>query len=251
MLALILVVGACGGGDSPPPADLARQGPYAVGFTSLTFTDTSRREDGKPFGYRPVPVLVWYVMTAASVGPDAPEARYPIDPFYGQFPPAGSSLWEKYGTDRALHEPLPAPGRFPVILFSHGHGMPQYNVALGTRLASHGFVFVAVMHFGDPSQMPGYPPGNSMRSNMYDRPRDLSFALTELLARSEQPGQLLHGVLDPDHVAAAGFSLGGSPRWRSPPASTTTATSRTRRWPPGSGRDGPTIAAARCPAIHA
>ena len=195
--------------ESPAPVDPSRQGPYAVGFTSFVFNDTSRVVNEKGFVYRPVPVLVWYPVDARSIQPDSPEALYPLDPFFGQIPSVTSSAWEKHGTDRAWQEPRPAPGSFPVILFSHGYSTPQFGVALGTRLASQGFVFATVLHFGDGGMLSWYPAATTFRRVAYNRPRDLSFALTQLLELNRTPGELLHGVLDAEHVAAAGFSFGG------------------------------------------
>jgi predicted dienelactone hydrolase len=42
-----------------------------------------------------------------------------------------------------------------------------------------------------------------------NRPRDVSFALTQILARSHTKGDLLHGLVNADAVSAAGHSLGG------------------------------------------
>lgn len=42
-----------------------------------------------------------------------------------------------------------------------------------------------------------------------NRPRDVSFALTQILSRSHTMGDLLQGLVDADAVSAAGHSLGG------------------------------------------
>lgn len=203
----------CGSSDSstaPAPADLGRPGPYAAGFTSLRLIDTSRAGDGTTSVFRPVPVFVWYPVDPGTVGPDTPEAAYPLDPFRDQLPVAPSSLWEKHGADPAWQAPRPSTrGPFPLVVFAAGYGTPAYNVGLGTRLATHGFVVVAMNHYGDFSTFPWYPPPRSFRRALYDRPRDASFVLTEVLARNASPGHLLRGVVDPDRVAAVGFSLGG------------------------------------------
>lgn len=44
---------------------------------------------------------------------------------------------------------------------------------------------------------------------MYNRPLDLSFALSRLLEANRLAGHLLHGLTQPNRIAASGHSLGG------------------------------------------
>ncbi|HET8722679.1 MAG TPA: hypothetical protein VFM53_00645 [Anaeromyxobacteraceae bacterium] len=213
LLALLVapLSAACGSGATPAPAeDIRGPGPYAVGFRMLSLVDEARPTTDAGFTHRPVPVYVWYPVDPGTVGPGTAEASYPLDPFYGQAPVSLSSDWERHGADRAWQGPRPsAQGPFPVVVYSHGFMVPAFPVALGARLASHGIVFAAVMHLGDDSFFPWYPPEHTWRWIIFDRPRDVSFALTALLARNGTPGDPFQGLLRPDQVAAAGFSMGG------------------------------------------
>ena len=211
---LIVVLGV-----SAPPSyagpgkqvyDPGQKGPYEVGFTSFVLTDPSRPGDGGTWQHRPIPVYVWYPVDPATVGPSTPEAVYPLDPIYRIAPDSTSSDWEKYGMDRAYEEPIPSSGGpFPLLMFSPGWGAEAWHhTSIGTRLASHGFVVAVVYHFGD-QWWPWEPPFDPLAVASYNRPRDVSFALTDLLQKNATNGHLLYGAMRPEQVAAGGWSLGG------------------------------------------
>jgi hypothetical protein len=93
-------------------------------------------------------------------------------------------------------------------MFSPGWGLPAwFNMFVGTRLASHGFVVAAVTHFGD-GWFP-WEPWDHIALAALNRPLDISYALTSLLEQSGTAGNLLHGAVRPFEVAASGHSLGG------------------------------------------
>ena len=80
--------------------------------------------------------------------------------------------------------PGPAKG-----LYSSGFTFPTWaNLFLGTRLASHGYVFAAIQHYGE-GAWPWHPQ-DDFQTIAFNRPRDISFALTELLTKSRQHGDL-------------------------------------------------------------
>src|SRR6266540_1937027 len=93
----------------------------------------------------------------------------------------------------------PAPGRFPVVLFSHGlGGAPDDYAALLRRWAAAGFVVAA----------PAYPKTHrGVRdpdiTDVVNQPADASYVLSRLL---DGP---LRASLDAKHLAAAGHSAGG------------------------------------------
>jgi predicted dienelactone hydrolase len=96
-----------------------------------------------------------------------------------------------------------SPAKFPMILLSHGTGGSALNMAwLGTVLASHGYIAVAVNHPGnngitDPYTLRGF-------SLWWDRATDLSTVIDKVL------GDTTFGTrIDPKRIGAAGFSLGG------------------------------------------
>jgi len=195
---------------APPVFDPGQKGPFEVGFTSFLLVDPSRPGDGSTYPNRPIPVYVWYPVDPATVSGSTPEAVYPLDPLYGVVPGSASSYWEAYGFDRAYQEPGVSASRpFPLLLFSPGWGGPAWlHASVGTRLASHGFVVAVLYHYGD--QWWGWePPYDNVAVAAYNRPRDVSFALTDLLAKNGTPGNLLSGAIRPSQVAAGGWSLGG------------------------------------------
>jgi hypothetical protein len=190
--------------------DPGQKGPFEIGFTSFLLTDPSRPGDNSTYEHRPIPVYVWYPVDPRTVEGSTPQALYPLDPLYGGAPEAMSSDFEEYGLDRAYQEPAASSRKpFPLLMFSPGWGAAAWlHTSVGTRLASHGFVVAVVYHFGD-QWWPWEPPFDPLAVAAYNRPRDVSFALTDLLQKNATPGHLLEGVIRPDQVAAGGWSLGG------------------------------------------
>lgn len=92
-------------------------------------------------------------------------------------------------------------GTFPVVLFSHGTGGGRLTVEwLCSGLASHGFIVVAVDHFGNTYD-------NSIPIEFvkfWERPQDITFVLDQLLSTPE-----MSRSIDVKRIGAAGFSLGG------------------------------------------
>ena len=189
--------------------DPGQPGPYAVGFTSYVLTDTNR-SGGVDFpAGRPIPVSVWYPVDPSTITPSTPSAVYPLDPLYGLVEDAHSSDFEVYGIDPAYQEP-PASGArpFPLVIFSPGWGAPVFaHNSIGTRLASHGFVVAVMFHYGD--WWWEWEPFDHIALASWNRPRDVSFTLTDLLARNQTPGDVLYGAIRPEQIAASGWSLGG------------------------------------------
>lgn len=63
--------------------------------------------------------------------------------------PAGLVNWAAT-TTHSVRDAVPAPGRFPVVLYSPGAGDPRdWNVSLAEDLASRGYVVVTVDHTGE------------------------------------------------------------------------------------------------------
>jgi dienelactone hydrolase len=98
-----------------------------------------------------------------------------------------------------------APGRFPVVLHSHGlRSLPALHAALTTRWAAAGFVVAA----------PTYPNTN-LRAPRFDRhdvrrqPADAWRAVRHLTRLAGTPGDPFAGHLDTARIAASGHSAGG------------------------------------------
>lgn len=189
--------------------DPGQKGPYEVGFTNYMIFDSSR-DGGADFPQgRPIPVFVWYPVDPDAVTPETPLAEYPLDPLYGYMPVSHSEYWEAQGIDRTYQEPpVSAAKSFPLVLFSPGWGGPPWlHTSIGTRLASHGFVVAVLYHFGDAWW--AWEPFHHIAVACLNRPRDVSFALTDLQGKNQTADHLLEGAINPDQVAASGWSLGG------------------------------------------
>lgn len=199
--------------ESDVPAAMAKaagklapgEAPYEVGFTTFTLYDQAR-------GDRPIPVYVWYPADPAGIDESSPEAIYPLDPFHpGDFPEAPSSAFEAYGLERAYHQPTPAEGPFPLVMFTPGWGGTAYTDGhyVGTGLAQHGFVVAAISNWGDQATYHPAEPFDHVALAIYNRPRDVSVALDALLARNSDDGDLLFGSMNPAGIVASGWSIGG------------------------------------------
>ncbi|TAA09793.1 hypothetical protein EA658_04445 [Pseudoxanthomonas winnipegensis] len=134
-----------------------------------------------------VRITVWY--------PAAPgAAETPV-----QIGPPGAPLFE---SGRAASDAPVAPGRFPVVLFSHGNGGSARMMAwFGTALARAGYVVIAVDHPGNNGVDAMTVAGSTL---VWERADDLRAALA--LVRQDP---VLGPHLDTRHMGVAGFSLGG------------------------------------------
>jgi len=97
-----------------------------------------------------------------------------------------------------------APGRFPVVVFSHGlTAMPTDYRDLVTRWASAGFIVVG----------PAYPhTSRGVKQfevlDVVNQPADASFALSQVLALDRSSKDGFRGHLNGNRLAAAGHSAG-------------------------------------------
>jgi hypothetical protein len=95
-----------------------------------------------------------------------------------------------------------------MVVFSHASGGYSWDyIFLGTRLASHGYVVAAIEHYADCQW--SWSPCDDLLTAMVNRPRDVSFTITEWLAKSTGQGDVLGGTIDRQQVALGGHSLGG------------------------------------------
>lgn len=134
-------------------------------------------------------VTVWY--PAAATAREEPQ-------WLGQ-PPHPFARAGKAAPDAVLQA---APRRFPLIVVSHGTGGSALAMAwLGTRLAAHGYIAVAVNHPGNNALEPYTPQGFTL---WWLRARDLSTVLDGMLSDREFGPRI-----DARRIGAAGFSLGG------------------------------------------
>lgn len=183
--------------------DPGQLGRYAVGHTSYLTVD-------KEAGNRPEFFSVWYPADGSSITTSTPPAEYLTDPYTGTtyLQPTFSTDWQEIGYDPAYEGPNPARGPFPLVMVSPGWGADHwYYIFIATRLASHGYVVAVLEHWAD-GQWP-WNPFDDFLTAMVNRPRDVSFAITQLLVKSRMPGELLFRAIDPERIAASGHSIGG------------------------------------------
>ncbi len=170
-----LAVGACASAPVPATSKVT-EAPFHVGVTALSFTDAARQ--------RPVATTLWY-----PVSRDTQMAQQPAGDIFAPYLAA---------RDAGLSDAHP---RYPVVLMSHGSGGRSFNLAwLGTHLAAHGFLVVAVDHAGNmagDNSPEGYVRG-------WERPRDFTFVLDALLKDAAWGPRL-----DPERIGSAGHSMGG------------------------------------------
>jgi predicted dienelactone hydrolase len=134
---------------------------------------------------------IWYPVSADSKAAERPQT-------IGE---PGKPLFETGST--AVDAPIAAaPPKFPVVMLSHGTGGSAMQMAwLGTELARHGYVAVAVNHPGTNALEPYTAEGFAL---WWERAIDISDALDALLKDPE-----FGSHVDLSRVGAAGFSIGG------------------------------------------
>ncbi len=166
-LALLSCSLAPGPRDASPPSD--------VGYTELEFVDTERS--------RTLDTTLWYPT------PDNPN---PTEQAY----PSGF-----LGHAMKDAQPFDVPVKLPLILLSHGDRGMSTNLAwLAERFAENGYLVAGIDHWLNTSL--NNEPEETFR--LWNRPADLSFVLTRLLADPSW-GQRI----DANRIGVAGHSSGG------------------------------------------
>jgi predicted dienelactone hydrolase len=118
----------------------------------------------------------------------------------------------------AVRDAASRPGRWPLVLFSHGYGgHRRQSTFLCTHLASHGYVVASVDHVGNTvfevmhaimtAQMGGArsDPQATLREFIVARPADTVFMLDEVLRGTGG----VAAQVDADRIGMAGHSFGG------------------------------------------
>ncbi len=149
--------------------------PKKTGITTLHYYDVDRN--------RPVITEVWY----------------PVDPDSPSKTPTG--FWIR--CDEARDAPLSnKEKKYPLIMMSHGSGGDRYNISwLAEFLCANGYIVAATDHFGNTwnNKIPEY------YARPWERPRDISFALDQLLENSPFKDRI-----DSEKIGFVGHSLGGA-----------------------------------------
>jgi dienelactone hydrolase len=211
--ALAAMLASAAAVPSPLPAPSGR---YAVGTRVLApITDASRTDRRFVSGKRTVLVQLWYPTNnrRGDFSPYVPEP-WLIDYLKKESSaPDAVESWRHLKTHAYLAAPA-AGGRFPLVLFSQGMGMPRFNYTswLG-EIASRGFIVASIDH---PEIAPvrvddriieagaagGDPAVPARRVN--EMAADMELVRATLLRSAEK----FH--IDPGKTAVIGHSLGGA-----------------------------------------
>lgn len=201
--------------------DPMRPGPYPVGVTTTVFIDHART-DKVTEQPRTLVTEIWYPATDDARG--LPKTRY--SEFFpgGVTPEIDQILLKTHKKTAAEIDPIfwneavrdarVRPGRYPLILFSHGNGGSRFqNTFWCDHLASHGYVIASPDHTGnarhtviDGKVIP-YQSGQRIQS-AEDRVRDMIFLLDQMIRWDRGADSRFAGRIDTAAACAAGMSLG-------------------------------------------
>ena len=193
LLGMFLMFGAIGvapaAASHQPKTSPSDTGAYAVGRTTFDVVDPAR--DGRTFK-----VDVWYPSQAKDV---VGKPKSVIDLLLAQTP-----------SPLAYDNPRVAPGRFPLVVFSHGSGGIRYQSwFLMEHLASHGFIVAAPDHTGNTAVDTIFGGATPFAVSARNRPLDVSLVITRMLERSQTEADAFdHHVLR-RKIAVMGHSFGG------------------------------------------
>ena len=177
------------------------RGPAPVGVRTVNVTDESR-------GGRSLTVEIWYPATERYSGQDLASATRDRFTFAPELPPY---------TQSAVRDADAAPGRFPLLMHSHGaFSHRRVMSTLCTHLASHGYVVASNDVPGNTidvlvndviAQRRGKPPtAPSQQSVNRHRCKDASFVIDAVIAGADPE---IATRIDATWIGALGQSSGG------------------------------------------
>ena len=162
------------------------RGKYAVGVRTVEVTGARGRV---------LPVEIWYPVEPASAAGAQP-ATY-------DFPGL------EVPTEQAVIGAPPAPGPFPLVVYSHGSGGLRYvSGFLTEHLASHGFVVVAPDHLGNTALDEFTGSAEPQEQVAQDRPVDVQ-AVIDAATSGALGFEDITPAIDTAHVGVIGHSFGG------------------------------------------
>ena len=196
-------------GDLLPDApELAERGEYAVGVQTLELIHENQPDianfskEQQPRYDRPLTVEVWYPAEGDAQSETtyndyigvANDEKRPLSPFSFK------------GRAERNASPKKDEETYPLVIVSHGYLGSRYLMTyLTENLASKGYVVVAIHHTESTFEDPG-----KFSSTLYHRPIDDLFVLNEMEKRGKKDaGGFLAGMVDAEHTALIGYSMGG------------------------------------------
>jgi dienelactone hydrolase len=221
IVAPLTPVGATSESANPKPPDPLSVGPFPVGVTTTVFVDKSRT-DNFTKQLRTLVTEIWY--------PATDEARQMPKNKFSDFIPGGvtpeidelvkktykvsvAEVDKLYWNEAHRNAPV-RPGRFPLVVFSHGNGGSRHqNTFWCDYLASHGYLIVSPDHTGNArwtiidGKVIASQSGERMNS-VQDRPLDVIFLLDQMIRWDKGADPRFAGRIDTDHAAVAGMSFG-------------------------------------------
>jgi dienelactone hydrolase len=201
--------------DSSPPysqpgvdaPELAALGPFAVGVHSIRLVEHAvpdvlaydRVKGAAMLKDRILDVDIWY--------PAKPLRNSRRVVYEGSFPAETPGQRVAFTTSGLAVRDAPADRRqsYPLVIMSHGYsGTPVAMSWLAENLASKGYVVVAPHHDDPPISDPSKVIGP-----IFLRPLDIAFVAHTVQARARGGDAFFAGLVDPDRVVLAGYSMGG------------------------------------------
>ncbi|EFC85454.1 serine aminopeptidase domain-containing protein [Parafrankia sp. EUN1f] len=175
--------------DEAPPPD--QPGPYAVGYQTLIVPNPDRPD-------RTLTTSVWYPTwkgpTRAGERPQDGAARYPVASDI-----AVPSRVAQQG--RSI-----APGRFPLVVISHGSAGSRVQLAyLAEALATHGFVVAAPDHPGDTM----IEAAEGRQAPLVELASDRLVDVSNVISAFTDDDCPLSSIVRADEIGVVGFSFGG------------------------------------------
>ena len=181
-------------GQTTPPPDQA--GPYKVGRTTFTFTDSTRNN-------RSLQTDVWYPIDQSTSTPT--HSVYAIGVDEPLIPGVTITSTMAYSSGAVA-----AGTSWPLIVYSHGDSTWRYiSWFVCEQLASHGFIVAACDHTGDTAVDFVNGTQDPDSKILQDRPLDISAVITKMLARSATNGDLFRNKVSSTKIGVMGWSYGG------------------------------------------
>ena len=197
LLILTLAAPAAARAPSLPAADapqLAAPGPAAVGLAHTTVT-----VPGTP---RTLEVWEWY--------PAAKQAGATPETYRRRLVTVDGPPLDITTEGIAVAAAPPLPGRFPLVVLSHGFGGWAGGMTyLAENLASKGYVVAAIDHADGQGGSGGVEGRLRVAGSIVNRARDQQAVVAALSARAADPKDMASAHIDAANIAVIGYSMGG------------------------------------------